>query len=909
MSEKQLIFSGRTEQIKLISSKITSEESNIILFSGIGGIGKSRILEETYNEYQNKSGYIISKIIDLTDTTLKFEFKILDRIAENFNNSFSLYYKNKETYLKLKNEVVNSIALSDTLINVKSNFISDFNKISSKKIILLDTYDIDATMNLFFDDFLYNIVPKLKNFVLIITGRETQKIKNELSNKNINVSFDNIGKLTMQESINILKNIKNFDLAQKVYYLSQGNPLILGLANLAYEISQGFKDSFIHNIKIDDCNEELDDFAELRDKFEVMLFDVIIELNISDSVHFFEMSLLDKRYNKEIMCYLNDFNSDEADEIIKNLKYFFVKNHPNEIHLLHDIFKDKLRHFRWEKMDKSGVEKNKKYAKIIEYYDDKIIELNNLIKQSNHGDEQHLILQDRINTFRIEKYYYYFQSDKLVDAAKELVNDIKILINTNQIDAFDVLHKEIVEVYKSKIYNSINLEIQFDLDYNISNFYWKIGRYKESEKIILELLNKDKIENNLIKYYQTYSHILLKVNDIKSAKEMINKSNEIAKKINNSNAIIWNYYNMGKILYEEGLYEKSSESYFKCTNDILEILNKKGNYTENELKGFRELRSAAFIEMGQANNLMQNFEYATQCAKSGLKYAENINYKFCIANANLVLGNINRDRSTFYDAYRHYMTANDYYENEKFKYRYCQLLYDRGLAYRFDYEDKLYNKKEKNAELLNTLLENATNDFEKSYSESLKYNESLLSSVIHELGHAYWEFDKIHNPEHKDKRVRVKWQESYDIAYKAGNIYEVVNNLLGFCELDFDNKNYEEVLKHRVNLEKYYTDTRNTYPQYWSRLERMEAEALLFLGDLESAKIKFASTFKIHALHGGRGRYQLSIELEKYLEPVFDKLDVEIAKTWLNYFKEEWKSNSKLISFLYTIEDKLLERL
>ncbi len=138
-------FIGRVKELEIIESSLKKEkEKCLISIEGIGGIGKTRLLEEIHKRFGKN--YKICKVIDFDNNIFQIQGTIISHIAkelqdkEAFKNFFSL----KESYEKVQQDLdVGELTLKEHSKTLYRVFIEEFNKVSNNKkiTIIFDTLD------------------------------------------------------------------------------------------------------------------------------------------------------------------------------------------------------------------------------------------------------------------------------------------------------------------------------------------------------------------------------------------------------------------------------------------------------------------------------------------------------------------------------------------------------------------------------------------------------------------------------------------------------------------------------------------------------------------------------------------------------------------------------------------------
>jgi tetratricopeptide (TPR) repeat protein len=175
---------------------------------------------------------------------------------------------------------------------------------------------------------------------------------------------------------------------------------------------------------------------------------------------------------------------------------------------------------------------------------------------------------------------------------------------------------------------------------------------------------------------------------------------------------------------------------------------------------------------------------------------------------------------------------------------------ERGLCHLLNYEERRYGQQDPAEDV----LLRAQDDLTRSVALCTWCNRQELPKATHELGHVYWERGLVND-------ARAMWEQSVDSARDASNLRYILENEIGLCELDIDTGAYDAALLHRAEIANFFPETHESHRLLWSRLEKLEGEALLGLGRFDGAIGRFSNAIPELAMHGGWGRYRLDIEL------------------------------------------------
>jgi tetratricopeptide (TPR) repeat protein len=205
---------------------------------------------------------------------------------------------------------------------------------------------------------------------------------------------------------------------------------------------------------------------------------------------------------------------------------------------------------------------------------------------------------------------------------------------------------------------------------------------------------------------------------------------------------------------------------------------------------------------------------------------------------------------------------------------------ERGLCWLLHYEELRYADEAAPMDECGTILRRALADLERAVELCALFNKQELPKALHELGHVHWE-------QGRPDLARTWWDESLRVARDAGNLRYVLENEIGMSELDVEAAAFDKALTHRSRIEPLYEATRRSHQLLWSRLRKLEEEALYGLGDYDAALSRYRDAMPELARHGGWGRYRLDFELRGLLHNIA-QLPADEAQRWVQELNTAW---------------------
>jgi tetratricopeptide (TPR) repeat protein len=903
MEIRNLKFIGRNQEIDMLDHEMASiGTSSLITISGEGGIGKSRLLLEFYQNKKYLPNVIMLQPIDLSDTIFHFKFSIRYRIAEmlGFDN-FRDFIELLNEYQKDMNIGVNYLVLSRLEKEIHKAFVENFNTSRLKKyVILLDTFDDSSLENKVVINFIKKDILKLQNVLVILAGRASSIITNSLeSNKVFKHKHIELNPLNDNDALLLLEH-PNQNEAEKLLLLTEKKPLLIGLTKIYFEF-RGANRNTPSVLKKEKAAllESKELLKVYQNEFEEELFSIFIEHKFPHSKYILQMAFFEKRFTIEILAFINNISIESAENIINELsEYFFVKNHPDEIHLLHDIFRDRLKTLAWEKIDKREPIKRKKLSeKIISYYDNKISHILNEIREIESNEnlssidvnyvnakEKRLVeLKSLVSSYTYEKFFYAKNID-INTACLSAANELKNSLKRDDLRLSSLL----VELFLPEVEKLDKNESYYALNYQLARYYRTISKYSESESILLEIIQTDTTDFNLIEYYQTLSFVYKDQGLIENAANALQNSNNLCQKEQylNSNIVteakIWNFNNFGQLYTDIGDYNKA----VKAFNDGILLSEEHSIY--NVIGSLK-------VNLGRTLLLSGQIGDAEITLEDSLAINESLEDNFLINYTKLLLATVETKKGAFESAYGYNKQVEEYFKaNRSYKW----LALSRTFLSRIWFEDFMTKKhgrfQSENVEegkkwLLDTLKIGIESDelCEKFYPTY--YGESLMHT-----GNIQLELAKLNSMSRNTDLANKYFIESFstlekalDFSVKKQDIRNIVNIKELFAEYFFEKQKSKEL--HQI------LDDINALGIEGTSHHAFKGEVYYLIGqdylrnnDINNALINFNLSIPYLAEPGEWPE----VRFQDYLE-VIGKIMVSLPKDefnyWITTFKNNWK--------------------
>jgi len=376
------------DDIKEIIHK-NDHNSHFISIVGKGGTGKTTLLYNLMQEFENYSGNQKILIVnfdyrDLLGQSIAGTFLYV--ILKLFSKFEGIYSESE--FLEFLGLMIKSEVTFQELLLFAEHALTKLNDEEIRIVLLEDTLEIIKTPSNYIHN-AFSVGALIPNCVAIVACRpENDAIENLssiskiLNNKNwvIHKPFEltSFNYLKTQE---YLGDLLPTDIQEKLFLLTQGSPIHLAFT---VEILKNNAYLDIFNKNINELRyEQKNDPKNLFKIFEYELLGKISKLETNLDWALLILSYLNRRYDKKILKIFLELNEEELENLetkIKSLRFLRKSTMPNRYHkeLLHDEMQRMINENLWDDVDFNGSHRKMLAQKVVdEYY---ILEIDNLKK-------------------------------------------------------------------------------------------------------------------------------------------------------------------------------------------------------------------------------------------------------------------------------------------------------------------------------------------------------------------------------------------------------------------------------------------------------------------------------------------------------------------------------------------------
>ena len=353
------MFVGRGRELSRVSEILSKKEpAKFLHICGPGGIGKSNLLREIARMC-NDFGYICPRIIDLSRTDYRDSSRLLTEISARLGvGYFETFTALALEYVSLQNEKRKALVRQ-----LRESFLREYKSASSERRVVLILDTLDAVRNTEIEQTLLPMLAESTGncSLLIVAGRERLDLTRwslEIGTwVCLTLSGFTLGETQMLakakfEQKGAARLTENS--VRRIHHLADRKPLIIDLTFDAI---------------LETGNEE-DILRDAGEEFERKIVIWIRDLPELERRAILQATVLDRRFNAEVMADLNDMEVASCLEILEGLRRFsFVRiAEPGADFSLHD----EVRFLVGKYMDVQSWFKERLYSRAVAYYDNKL---------------------------------------------------------------------------------------------------------------------------------------------------------------------------------------------------------------------------------------------------------------------------------------------------------------------------------------------------------------------------------------------------------------------------------------------------------------------------------------------------------------------------------------------------------
>ena len=507
-------FIGRDDELSQIKDLMDDWEKPHLLFvQGDGGIGKTRLLQETYSRFAQPSDsrLLFTPIFDFDDRKLQLpknlEFEISQKLGRDVVKS---YLNSLQDLRKMETGEFSQSAIDNQKKQVRLAFLDSCQQVAlNQRIVLLfDTVDAFDNEKKWAEiwDFLKELYLKTANLFLVFAGRNVEELWKSVQGSLLkNVHLINLASLGEDESQEYLQQRQNQlhislepELGKKILILSQGRPILMDLAThwLAHERpDKWLVDSSVEELLLLSEQEKKDfeknlvlQISQVRTQLDrlILLLSRVYPLDVNAISELLKISI--ERSHALL---------DEAN------KYVFVKILPQGRIALHDEMRRMVHQYVWDEIDPTKERRKRdskwaaKYlANNIREVSERIEQLESLEKTAKETDDAQAELSAFVERESLEHELWDMKEQRLYhvmysDAQQGL--DVFMKLFDEATLAYEFSSRDELLDLVDKYLDKFSPEQKNEIGIRRVKYFLDKGDYLQAKKLTQEILQRENI--------------------------------------------------------------------------------------------------------------------------------------------------------------------------------------------------------------------------------------------------------------------------------------------------------------------------------------------------------------------------------------------------------------------------------
>jgi len=886
---RQVQFINRVMELEQIDAVIKEWGTRRVLcIHADGGIGKTRLLQEVrqrYDEGDDQIPLIVTDIIDLDNRTYHISQNVGRRIAQMMGEekTFAPYLRGLLDYRKMKMAGVSVERVDREERVVEQTFVDCFNEVTTQRraVLLWDTLDEELKDTSVWR-YMLGLGRRLDNVVMLVAGRSAENfwdsLRPDLGEGAQLIALppleEEASKSYLREKQSLLHIALDPKLAQKVLLLARGRPILIDLAVewRAREIPL----DWLVNSKLQEL-EGLDDEAmtERQQEFEYQLVRHIADTRKPMDWLTLMMSRI-YPLNVEMMAELLALTTDEAQALFEEAQTgVFVKTLPDGRISLHDEMRRMVNKYLWPDVDPDGDRRRRDSAMAADYLKCKVQSVDERISQIEKREEvarEHLDSKAELDVFvereALERELWAIEGQRLhhtlladLDKGVEAFTEIFDKATRSYRTAF----RETTIVQMQQYADRLSIEQRYELDNRQARHLIDKGQYLQAKELITEVLAEQSSRPGqrldmltLLSNCNALLGNLLKATDqLEEALDICGEDPELAR---------WE----GKVLNTLGR-----------VNRMLGRLWAASSYYERALHQVKDRTQIASIlnDIGYVRSLQGHYRSALSYCEEALSVRKQLDLRREIGASLSTIGEIYRNWGEYERAMKYYNDALNIFEPENDPLWLARLHSYRGAIYRLESKFDLAETELRHSIALNVRVEQPW--------------------AHHVLGCVFWNRGDL------NEALRL-FAISDGLAHKTHDVRSQVNNLVGSAEIYYTqwaalgqkNTGLSRQIKEKAKELKSLLDQGYDFPHHLGRMKRVLADLAFEAKRYDEALEIYAEAYaSLGGRLGGYGRRTFSDELDLLAQRII-RLAQEHPReaiNWCQELRKRWVDESRPI--------------
>lgn len=865
MTGTPIPFIGRADALEIVHQLITEYgKVNVLCLGGDGGIGKTRLLQETHRRYSVDSNFIVPSILDFDTPYLQVPDNLELEIARQLRDThFQVYLQRLRDWRQMQQAGISYSRLVQEEQVVREAFDTCYKSLSQEHriVLLMDTIE-DIQGSSVWDN-IVDLIRRATNTLFMLSGRCAEDVYKILVSQfgNEMTHLYTLGPLSPSEANTYieakeaqLRTPIDAGIRERLVRVAGKKPILIDLA--CEWIARSIPMEWLLNVTLEDLDklppDRYQDFETQLVKHIGQLRKPLDEL-ILDMAYVYPM-------DKEMAMLLLDITPDQQAELFQELdRLVFVKPFPNGAYALHDEMRRMINAYVWESIDPKHTRRRQISRQVTEYFHEKASALRIQLEQYDDA-------RSTLDTFAVkdvvQRSYWLIREQQFshqlwadldkghglfLELFEETTQGYQFALRSTLLDYIESFTEalssdQLYDVRIRRVRSLLDLSSRKDIDQAGQILETLMETYADDSERELDMLTR-------------LANCLMKSGKAPLATSYLEKALDISKR----KAVRW----LGTIYNTLGQHYRLLQRFNRARAAYMEALA----LTKDE-----QTKASIYNNLGYVIALQEGRQGAAlKYCEQSLATRQRLDLKREVGMSYATLGNIYRSWGENEKAMEQYNEALKVFEPAE----------DREwLAIVYAYRGALRRLTAETPEEFSLAVADLERSIEQNIITEIAYAKHVLGCVYKGMG----DFNK----------ALTLFDESGKLAKELSDVRNHVNNLVTSSEIYIQQwmrnplPDYrDKILCNSEVLEKYWQDG--------YRMVHQQGRMLRVLGDLAYVEARFDDARDYYAQaypflstrYAGYARRTFNDELHE-LENRIASLPPELALAWCDYLESIW---------------------
>lgn len=872
----------------------------ILIVDGPGGVGKTWLLEEAYRRRQEYIDALngklqVTHVINLDDISFHVPMNLGRRIAQEVDPSgFQEYFEQTDDLTLLEGAGLLTPERFERLMHQGDNlFLQAYNGLAERERIFLILDTVEAVVAAPIGRYFVKMASLLENTFLLIAGREGEQARQmfiqalEMVSRSSEDSLDYLLLENFRPKTALVyidqTPVKHYLEAQprlrdNLLLLTEGHPLSLALAVEWLQREMPLPDLVE---RTPDALTALptEEMKQLRQQFERALVSYIRNLRIDVADLILAMAHFNMRFNAEILSAVMDLPLEESQHKIRSMKeWFFVKEKPDNILVLHDEMQLLIEQYVWPQVDPFHTRRKQLSQKAVSYYvealrqiEQAIEALEGTIRMAEEREEVSQAAEAR-RTYLKKRRERWLLIRELLHYALDVNLEEGYILFVEEFDKASDQYQPLLRLglvqeiaqHRSKFSG----DRRYEIDIRIAKDLLDETEYQSAYELLMDLKEAFTYQDGrTVDILIQLANVTIRLGNLLEGKQFFKDALQACQDYQIADEKWW-------VMAENGLGWSC-----RLLGQWDEAIQHWHSALEYSSRAKDRKRMAMILNnLGNAYHLKGDDHSGLMLSLQGLEIAESVSgMRRQIAANHSTLGEIYLALGQYEKALTHYERALAIFEEGMDEEWIAIVCHQISRAKRHQAFDE--GEPQRRQEWLDEALEYARRSVQLCEQHHLFKD---APSIYYGAGIILLDMGQVEEAEEY-------LEKSYWLNVERKEAFGLIVDSVALAEIAYLRKRYQEVERIAEESEELVGD-RAEYPLFYGRLLRTLAQAQLDQGKYDEALATYVEALTRIARHGGYGKYRTGREVALLRKRVEDLPD-EIRESWSNRFIEEWESD------------------